>query len=113
MEAELYAVVEGHKDSKMLLNLLEDAFNIKANSSMLYCDNKAAIVSAHGDGNRRKTRHLDLRYQYIMKQLSDDQTTIEYIQSEQNKADGLTKILGNNKITKSAKDLGLHPQPTC
>jgi hypothetical protein len=108
-EAEFYSITEGINEIKMFKNLLQEAFNISTNEPIkLFCDNQSAIATGLGLGNVRKTRHMELRYNYIKRALQYDKiASLEFIPSAQNRADFLTKFLGTSKAVQANQSFGL------
>jgi hypothetical protein len=56
-------------------------------------DNQGAIALAKRDSWNRRTRHVNVRYQYAQQALRDMSIRIEYVASEEQQGDGLTKAL--------------------
>ena len=57
----------------------------------VHCDNQAAIVVANNKAYNGKNRHIKLRYEVIKQLLKDGVVSIDYVRSELNLADHLTK----------------------
>jgi hypothetical protein len=107
-ESELYAITEGAKDTAMVKNLITELLtDHECKVPIMHCDNQAAIAISESKGNRRKVRHVDLRHFYIKEMIEKGQLKIEYVETSNNKSDGLTKVLPKNKLIKSINDLGL------
>jgi hypothetical protein len=56
-------------------------------------DNQGAIALAKRDGWNRRTRHMNVRYQHVQQALRDGSIRMEYVASEEQLADDLTKAL--------------------
>jgi hypothetical protein len=56
-------------------------------------NSQGAIALARRDGWNRRTRHMNVRYQYVQQAVRDGSIRIEYVASEEQLADGLTKAL--------------------
>lgn len=99
----------------MVTNLLSETFLIdqKESKPKLKCDNQATIAITKSDSNRRKIRHIDLRYLYIKKCITESEAEIEYVRTENNKADGLTKVVGSKVMLEVARKLNLYRKETC
>lgn len=107
-EAELYAATESIKDSRMVENLFRDLIpNLSIEIPKLKCDNQAAIAICESKGNRRKVRHVELRYHFIKEMISNKSIEIEYVETNSNKADVLTKILPKSKLLQACNYLCL------
>jgi hypothetical protein len=56
-------------------------------------DNQGAIALARKDGWNRQTRHMNVRCQYVQQALRDGSMKMEFVASEEQLADGLSKAL--------------------
>ena len=59
----------------------------------LYCDNTAAISIVRNPQASKRTRHVQLRFQTLREAVENKQVKIEYVSSDLNTADVLTKPL--------------------
>ena len=111
MESEYYALSESMKDTLMIKNLLGELLQKKDTIDLqipkVFCDNKAAIATSLSNGPKRKIRHVEIKYHFFKHHLDKKDVVLEFIPTSKNKADGLTKILGTNKIGQSMVHLGL------
>ncbi len=108
-EAELYAATEAVKDSKMIENLFRDLLpEVSIPTPELFCDNQAAVAICESKGNRRKIRHVELRYHFIKEMISNKSIEIKYVNTTSNKADALTKVLPRNKLLQACNYLCLN-----
>ena len=62
-------------------------------TSLLLSDNQAALTIADEPSQYQKIKHVDVRYHHIRHQLHNGRLFIDYIPSNQNPADALTKAL--------------------
>jgi Reverse transcriptase (RNA-dependent DNA polymerase) len=60
---------------------------------LIMVDNQGAITLAKKDGWNRRTRHMNVRYQYVQQALREGKIKMEYVASGEQLADGLTKAL--------------------
>ena len=99
------------KDTLMIKNLLGELLQKKDTIDLqipkVFCDNKAAIATSLSNGPKRKIRHVEIKYHFFKHHLDKKDVVLEFIPTSKNKADGLTKILGTNKIGQSMVHLGL------
>jgi hypothetical protein len=56
-------------------------------------NNQGAIALVKRDGWNGRTRHMNFRYQHVHQALRDRSIRMEYVASEEQLADGLTKAL--------------------
>jgi hypothetical protein len=61
--------------------------------TVLFSDNQAAIVLAHGQGDYRQAKHIDIPYHFIRDHFERGTLNIVYIPFEKQLADFLTKAL--------------------
>jgi hypothetical protein len=106
MEAEYVALVECVKDAiwiKIFLTELNfDILVMKVN-----CDNSSAIaISKNGRFNSR-AKHIDLRMHFIRKLVMDGAIELNYVRTEDNIADVMTKIVGKGKFHNMRDQLNL------
>jgi len=86
-----------------ILNLLREMM-IQINTPMIiYEDNQGAIFLANNKTTGQQTKHIDVRYHFICELIDNGELEIKYIRSEENRADLLTKNLGEEKLTKFGK----------
>jgi hypothetical protein len=74
----------------------------------VYCDNTSAINLAHCNGYRPRTKHIDIRYHGIRDYVSKNLIKIDYVQTEDNTADMLTKPITAEKLIKFCEKAGLN-----
>jgi hypothetical protein len=78
-------------------------------SVSIHCDNQSAIAIAKNKTFNGKNQHVRLIHN-VVKQLSKDGIiSIDYVKSEVNLADPLTKPLGRKMIYESLRGMGLEP----
>ena len=87
-------------------NFLKE-LSINVESIKINVDNKAAIYNSKNETINPKSRHIDLRYHKIRELLKENKINLNYIKSQFNLADGLTKYL-NSTLMKRSKNLLLN-----
>ncbi len=97
-EAELYALGATIQDIiyvQQFMNELNYNLNI-----ILLCDNKSTISLARHDHYHSKTKHINLKYYFIREFLNskNHNVQLDWVDSEQNCADALTKSLNKTKF---------------
>jgi len=85
-----------------LKNFLEE-LNINTGTIKIRIDNKAAIYNSENETINIKSRHISLRYHKVRELVSEKKIKLEYIKSENNLADGLTKYLNGPLLKKFRK----------
>ncbi|GJX10752.1 hypothetical protein Tco_0200611 [Tanacetum coccineum] len=71
------------------------------------CECAAALAKAYSQMYNGKSRHLGVRHNMIRKLITNRVVSIEFVRSQQNLADHLTKGLARDLVIKSAEGIGL------
>ena len=112
MEAELIALCDAALTAVFVRALLA-GFNMPQTTTKIYEDNQSAKIVAESATINRKARHIPLRYFKVRDLIQSDQVQIEWISSENNVADCLTKNVGpiilSKFITRLVGKWGLPP----
>ncbi|GJQ99262.1 zinc finger, CCHC-type containing protein [Tanacetum coccineum] len=107
--SEFVALAAAGKEAEWLKNLLlEIPLWVKpmAPISILY-DSAATLAKAYSQMYNGKSRHLGVRHSMIRELIMNGVISIEFVRSQQNLADHLTKGLARDLVLKSAKGMGL------
>ncbi len=75
----------------------------------IYEDNQAAIAIMSRPEKKTKMRHLDAKYFKIQELITDKIVSLEYVKSENNLSDMMTKSLSKALHNGIIKRLGLWP----
>jgi len=102
-ESEYYSLNECALKCLWVKNLLNE-LGININYININVDNKAAIYNSKNESINPKSRHINLRYHKIRELVQEGDIKLEYINSQENLADGLTKYL-NGTLTKSLRNI--------
>ncbi|GKA78898.1 hypothetical protein Tco_0785435, partial [Tanacetum coccineum] len=70
------------------------------------CDSVATLAKAYSQMYNGKSRHLGVRHSMICKLMTNGVISIEFVRSQQNLADDLTKGLARDLVIKSAEEMG-------
>ena len=92
-EAEYVSMSKGMKDLlfiKMCLNYIKMKVDLPM---VVLIDNIGAIEMLDSKTGQCKTKHIDTRFHWIKQYVDDNQVKVDYIKSENNVADMLTKNL--------------------
>ena len=96
-EAEYMAVTEAVKEAIWLHGLL-DELGIGQKSIKVHCDSQSAIHLAKNQVYHARTKHIDVRYHFVRKILEDSTILLQKIQTKENPADMLTKVVTTIKF---------------
>ena len=105
-EAEYVALFHCSTESVFLRRILEE-LGFKQNPTTLYQDNISAIHWANGRYNFHKTKHMNIKYNYVRELVSDHVLNIVHLSTDLMIADVLTKpVLKENFKWLSQRLLG-------
>ena len=77
-----------------------DASGLSVAVSMsVYVDNQAAILISKNDVYHDRTKHIDIRYHYVRDMVKSGLFKVEWVPTDQQLADGMTKGLGSTIFT--------------
>ncbi|KAL0553398.1 hypothetical protein IC582_007293 [Cucumis melo] len=110
MESEFIASELAGQEAEWIKNLLGDVPLWKTSVPVsIQCDSQAAICTAKNSVYNGKSRHIRLRHAVIKKLLKEGTIFLEFVQSEKNLADPLTKGLTRKVVLDSSVNMGLKP----
>ncbi|GKE48129.1 hypothetical protein Tco_1479387 [Tanacetum coccineum] len=97
------------KEAEWLKNLLlEIPLWIKPMAPIsIRCDSVATLAKAYSQMYNGKSRHLGVRHSMIRELIMNDVVSIEFVRSQQNLDDHLTKGLARDLVIKSVEGMGL------
>ncbi len=72
--------------------------NEKPEAVPIMVDNRGAIALAKKDAWNQRTRHINVRYQYVQEAVRNKQVVSGYVASKEQLADGFTKTLRAEKL---------------
>ena len=109
MQSEFIALADACKEAEWLRNVLYDIplWKKPSPSIMISCDNQATIYKVSNKTYNGKSRHISLRHQIIRELLKEGVITVDYIKTNKNLADPLTKGLVREMIYITSKGMGL------
>ena len=75
----------------------------------IHCDSQEAIGVAKSSVYNGKKRHIYIRHEAVRHLILNGVLTLEFIRSEKNLADPLTKGLNRKVVLESSRGIGLRP----
>eukprot|EP00971_Amphidinium_carterae_P061908 1226120-Amphidinium_carterae.1 len=99
-EAELYSAVEGLiplRAARLVLREMGETIRV----ARLFCDNSAAVSIANSSSPPMRSRHWSMRAWALGEAVASGEIVVQYIQTQLQEADSMTKLL-------SAATLGVH-----
>ena len=82
-------------------------YGLKFSKSPIYCDNMSVINLSKNTTQHARTKHIDIRHHFLKDNTSKEVVTLDYINSENQIADILTKPLNESIFTKLRRELGV------
>ncbi|RVW43558.1 Cysteine-rich receptor-like protein kinase 25 [Vitis vinifera] len=111
MEAEFIALEKASSEAECLRNLLADIplWTRPAPSVSMRCDSQAAIAKTKSKIFNGKNRHIRLRHNIMWQLLETGIISLEFVRSELNLVDPLTKPLNKKLMEETLRGMGLMP----
>ncbi|KAL0348974.1 UNVERIFIED_CONTAM: Retrovirus-related Pol polyprotein from transposon TNT 1-94 [Sesamum angustifolium] len=110
MESEFIALELAGQEAEWLRNLIGDIPLWGSTAPVsLHCDSQAAIGIAKNYAYNGKRRHIRLRHSAVKELLKNGIISLDYVRSERNLADPLTKGLTRRIIQETSRAMGLKP----
>ena len=110
MEIELIAIEKVGYDAVWLRSLLIDIPLYTNSSICIHCDCQAAIVRAKSKIYNGKNRHIRLRHNIVRQLIDNGVMFLDFVRSERNLANPLTKPLARRLVSETSRGIGLIPK---
>jgi len=94
------SLIEGVKEG-MWLHGLVHSLGLNVQRPIIYCDSQSALSLAKNPVYHERSKHIDVRLNFIRDAIKDKQLSIEKIATTNNLADMLTKPLPTEKFKHS------------
>ncbi|GJW41867.1 zinc finger, CCHC-type containing protein [Tanacetum coccineum] len=109
MESEFVALAAAGKEAEWLRNLIHEIpiWPKPIAPISIHCDSAATLAQAYSQIYNGKSRHLGVRHSMIMELIMNGVISIEFVRSQHNLADHLTKGLARDLVNKSVIGMGL------
>ena len=76
---------------------------------IIHCDSQSTLSRAYSQVYNGKSRHIGVRHSSVKELITNGVISIDYIKSELNLADPLTKGLTRDLVLKTSRGMGLKP----
>lgn len=110
-EAEYVALSEASKEAIWLRRLLSDMGKTQENPTILWGDNQGANKLVRNPEFHKRSKHIDVRYHFVREKEQEGEIKVQYIPTQEQLADGLTKALTRDKFIEWRNSLGMNPIP--
>nr|GEU67888.1 zinc finger, CCHC-type [Tanacetum cinerariifolium] len=109
IEYEFMALAAAGKEAEWLKNLLFKIplWGIPIVPISIHCGSATTLAKAYSHMYNGKSRHLGVRHSMIRELIINEVVSIEFVRSQQNFSDHLTKGLARDLVIKSAEWIGL------
>lgn len=105
-DAEYYAAAEVTKELTWLIQFLKE-LRIPHHKPTVYSDNVSAIRHITTNHSQKRGRHIDIKFHFVRQQFKRGVFLVEYIPTENQIGDLLTKKLSGDRITHLAQLAGM------
>ena len=112
MESELIALDTTCSEAEWLKNLLSEFFIVPKPilSISVHTDSRSTIeILKQDNANKKMNRHIQIRLKSVQRLLGKV-VLLDFVKSEKNIADPLTKGLSRSVVLESSREIGLSPQ---
>lgn len=106
-EAEYMALSTAVCDIMWLKQLAQELDVTDNERTNILCDNESTIKLAKSDAFRPRTKHIDIRYHHLRDNIENGVISINYVSTDTNAADALTKPVTRQKTISCATRMGL------
>nr|GEU76463.1 retrovirus-related Pol polyprotein from transposon TNT 1-94 [Tanacetum cinerariifolium] len=103
----LKKVLYGHKQTPRAWPRHLIDYELKFNKILLYCDNKSAITLCWNNVQHLRSKHIDVRYHFIKKQVENEVVELYFVRTEYQLADNFTKALPRERFNFLVEKLGM------
>ena len=114
MGAEFVALAAASREAQWLWNLLLEVplWPKPLSPLSILCDSKTTLSKVYSHVYNGKSRHIGLRHAYVHQLIKDGVITVNYVQTNENLADPLTKGLARDLVLIISRGMGLKPIST-
>jgi hypothetical protein len=106
-EAEYMAASMASCEAIWLRKLLAGLFDQELDPTVIYCDNQSCIKLSENPVFHDRSKHIEIRYHFIRDRVQKGAVKLQYIPTDQQVADILTKPLAKGKFEAFRDKLGL------
>jgi hypothetical protein len=107
VEAEYMVASQASCEALWLHKMLVGLFDVQLRPTMIYCDNKSCIKLLENPVFHDRSKHIEVRYHFIRDYVQRGAVELQYISTEEQVADILTKALNMGKFVFFRDKLGV------
>ena len=106
-EAEYIAACSASCEAIWLRKLLSGLFNLELDTTVILCDNQSCIKMTENPVFHDRSKHIEIRYFYIRDMMQKGAIKLQYVSTDEQVADILTKPLSRVKFEHFRDKLGV------
>lgn len=106
-EAEFMAATSAACQALWLRNLVAELVNQESKAVKLFVNNKSALALMKNPVFHGRSKHIDVRYHFIRECVESGEIIVEFVRTDEQRADALTKALSGVKLTAMRYLLGV------
>ncbi|XP_024518486.1 uncharacterized protein LOC112341862 [Selaginella moellendorffii] len=111
-EAEYVAASTAAREIIWLRRLLGELNQQQSDATILHCDSRSAIAMSKNPVFHARTKHIDVQHHFIREHVAAGDLHLEYVPSQYQLADLLTKPLSELTFIKLRNQLGVSSTPS-
>ena len=103
-ESEYRALAQCSCEAIWIRGLLSELRILNTKPTNIYCDNQSSIKLSYNPVFHEKSKHFQIDYHFTRQKVEDNTIKVEYISSQDQPADILTKSLGESNLRQTEKN---------
>ena len=107
VEAEYMAASQASCEALWLRKLMVDLFDMELIPSVIQCDNHSCIKLSENPVFHDRSKHIEIRYHFIRDYVQRGAVRLQYVLTDEQVANILTKALGRGKHVYYRDKLGV------
>ena len=108
-EAEYIAACVASGEAVWLPKMLSGLFDLQLEATCIYCDNQSCIKLSENPVFHDKSKHIEIKYRYMRNMVEKGAVKLQYVATDEQIADVLTKPLSRVKLEYFIDKLGVVP----
>ena len=106
-EAKYIVASDACKEAVWIRKLLFDLFSRKLDSTIIHCDNQSCIKISENLVFHDRSKHIEMKYHFIRDLVQRGTLKLQYIRTDEQVANNLTKPLTTTKFVYFRDKLGM------
>jgi hypothetical protein len=98
---------EACTEAVWLRKLISDLFDQTPESTIIYCDNQSCIRLSEHPVFHERSKHIEIKYYFIRDKVWEGEVKLEYIPTDEQTANILTKPLSRIKFAYFREKMGI------